>query len=176
MREHKGTVYEGGIRVPFFAVYPGHIPAGSSCALPVTSLDVFATACALAGTKPETIHPLDSLDMLPVLAGKAKTATHATLYWEFGANQAVADGDLKLVVTKDGKQLFDLASDSGEKKDLAATRPQDVARLSALLAQWQAQTVKPLWGPGSDKGKTAKAATLQPLTGDLAGEQEEATK
>src|SRR5258708_15844610 len=84
LREHKGPVYEGGIRVPFFAVYPGHIPAGSVCDLPVTSLDVFATACALADIKkPETAHPLDSKDMLPVLTGEAKQAAHSTLYWDF---------------------------------------------------------------------------------------------
>lgn len=151
LREHKGTLYEGGIRVPFFAVYPGRIAEGSVCDRPVISLDVFATACALAGVKPETMHPLDSVDMLPVLEGRTMQATHGTLFWEFpGFGAAVADGNLKLVVPKKGvPQLFNLAADIGEKNDLAAQKPEEVARLSTLLAKWQAQNVKPLWGPGS---------------------------
>lgn len=151
LREHKGTVYEGGIRVPFFALYPDHIPAGSVCALPVTSLDVFATACALAGITPETTHPLDSKDMLAVLTGKSEDAAHQTLFWDFpGFGRAVSDRDLKLVLAKDSPpQLFDLAADIGEKIDLAGQRPEDVKRLTVLLDQWQAQNAKPLWGSGS---------------------------
>lgn len=161
LRDYKGSLYEGGVRVPFFAVYPGGIPAGSVCDLPVTSLDVFATACALADTKPETGHPLDSADMLPVLAGEAKQPTHDALFWNFpGFGAAVAAGDLKLVVPKQGKpQLFDLAADIGEKNDLAAQRPEDVARLTSLLEKWQAQTVRPLWGPGSQGRAGADAAS-----------------
>ena len=148
LRATKGTLYEGGIRVPFFATYPARIPAGSECKLPVTALDVFATACAVAGIQPETTHPLDSKDMLPVLTGTSKQAAHQTLFWHFpGAGFAVADGDLKLVVPKDATpQLFDLSTDIGEKNDLAAQRPDDVKRLTELLAQWQAKNVQPLWG------------------------------
>lgn len=151
LRDYKGSLYEGGVRVPFFAVYPGRIPAGSVCDQPVTALDVFATACALAGTKPETAYPLDSKDMLPVLAGEAKTPAHEALYWDFPAfGAAVTAGDLKLIVAKNGAaQLFDLVGDAGEKSDLAAQRPEEVARLSSMLEKWKAQTVKPLWGPGS---------------------------
>jgi arylsulfatase A-like enzyme len=179
LRATKGTLYEGGIRVPFLAVYPGRIAAGSVCDKPVTSLDVFATACALAGTKPETAHPLDSADMLSVLTGAAKQPTHEVLYWQFPSfGTAVADGDLKLVVPKQGEpQLFDLASDIGEKKDLAAQRPKEVARLSALLDKWMAQTAKPLWGAGSQtKPQAGVAPKKAHATGDLAGEQENPVK
>jgi len=179
LRDYKGTLYEGGIRVPFFAVYPERIAAGSVCDRPVSSLDVFATACALAGTKPETAHPLDSVDMLPVLEGKTQQATHGALYWEFpGFGAAVADGDLKLVVPKKGApQLFDLAADMGEKNDLAAQKPDEVARLSALLAKWQAQTVKPLWGAGSQaKASASETPKSAPARGDLAGEEENPSK
>lgn len=165
LRATKGTCYEGGIRVPFFATYPDHIPAGSVCDVPVTSLDVFATACALAGTKPETAHPLDSLNMLPVLEGKSESATHQALYWDFpGFGAAIADGNLKLVVSKQGQsELFDLASDIGEKTDLASQRPEEVARLSALLKKWQSQNAKPLWGSGS--GLKVQKNTGEPAAG-----------
>jgi arylsulfatase A-like enzyme len=165
--------------VPFFAVYPGQIPAGSVCDRPVTSLDVFATASALAGTQPETIHPLDSVDMLPVLAGKTREAAHRALYWEFpGFGAAVADGDLKLVVPKKGApQLFDLAADIGEQTDLAAQKPEEVARLSTLLTQWKAQTARPLWGPGSlTKASTDAKPKRNPAGGDLAGEELDPSK
>jgi arylsulfatase A-like enzyme len=176
LREHKGTLYEGGIRVPFFAVFPGRIPAGSVCDRPVTSLDVFATACGLAGAKPETAHPLDSVDMLPVLIGKAKQPTHDALFWEFPSfGSAVAAGDLKLVVPKKGApQLFDLATDIGEKIDLAAQKPDEVARLTGLLEKWKAQTVKPAWGPGS--GVNLQGGTSKAGAGDTAGEQADPTK
>lgn len=186
LRDHKGTVYEGGIRVPFFAVYPGRIPAGSVCGKPVTSLDVFATACGLAGVDPKTAtdakHPLDSADMLPVLAGKAQKPAHETLFWEFGPGMAVAAGDLKLVVRgRNAPELYDLAADIGEKNDLAAKRPEDVARLSALLKEWKAQTVKPLWGGGGQgrpagPGRRKPAGGLRAQVGDLAGEEKDPTK
>ncbi|HEX7260682.1 MAG TPA: hypothetical protein VF258_02615, partial [Luteolibacter sp.] len=96
-------------------------------------------------------------NMLPVLAGKSTTATHQSLCWDFpGFGSAVTDGNLKLVVPKNAKpQLFDLATDTGEKNDLAEQRPDDVKRLNGLLVKWQAQNVTPLWGPNS------KAATPQ---------------
>ena len=160
LRDYKGSLYEGGIRVPFFAVFPGRIPPGSVCDLPVTSLDVFATACALAGAKPETTHPLDSTDMLPVLTGEAKKPAHDALFWHYpGFGAAAVAGDLKLVVPKNGSpQLFNLAADTGEKNDLAAQRPEEVARLMTVLETWKAQTVKPLWGPGSQAKAPAEAA------------------
>jgi len=174
LRAHKGTVYEGGIRVPFFAAYPGHIPAGGQCELPVSSIDVFATACGLAGVDPKTVtdakHPLDSVDMLPVLEGKAKQATHEALFWDFpGAGKAVSAGNLKLVVTKKGeKELYDLAADIGEKNNLAAQRPEDVARLDALLQQWSAQNMRPRWGAGSGVKDDANKKVSH--DGDLLGE------
>lgn len=165
LRATKGTLYEGGVRVPFFATYPGKIPAGTLCDLPVTSLDVFATSCALAGVIPETTHPLDSKDMLPVLSGTSKSATHPALFWNFpGAGRAVSEGNLKLVLAKNTPpQLFDLASDISEKNDLAAQRPDDVKRLTALLDQWEQGNVKPLWGPGSNTAQKP-ASTKQSTT------------
>lgn len=155
LRDHKSSLYEGGIRVPFLAVLPGRIPAGRVCDVPVTSLDVFATACALAGITPQTAKPLDSRDMLPVLTGASQKAAHQTLYWDFPATgQAVADGDLKLVLPKNAKpQLFDLSKDVGEKNDLADQRPEEVKRLAALLESWRQGNVKPLWGPGGAVSK-----------------------
>jgi arylsulfatase A-like enzyme len=159
LRATKGTLYEGGIRVPFVATYPARIPAGTTCNLPVTALDVFATACSLAGVVAETKHPLDSKDMLPVLAGASTQATHEALFWHFpGAGFAVANGNLKLVLADDTKpQIFDISDDIGEKRDLADERPDDVKRLTALLDQWRSKNVPPLWGHGSERPGQNKA-------------------
>ena len=147
LRATKGTLYEGGVRVPFLAKFPGRIPAGSTCATPVTSLDVFATACALAGTKPVTHGALDSRDMLPVLAGKSSKPTHGALFWDFPSfGTAVCEGDLKLVIPRGGTpELYDLATDISEKHNLAADRPADVARLQKLLAEWKTGNIEPRW-------------------------------
>ena len=187
LRDHKGTLYEGGIRVPFLAVYPGRIAPGSVCDTPVITLDVFATACRLAQAKLPAVKPLDSADMLPVLIGETKTAAHENLFWNFPSfGAAVSSGNLKLVVPKAGDpELFDLAADIGEKNDLAQARPADVARLTKLLNDWRAQTVTPLWGPGSKNFKAGKLSDEKPaepakktaaktasLNGDLVGETE----
>ncbi len=187
LRDHKGSLYEGGIRVPFLAVYPGHIPPGSVCDTPVITLDVFATVCRLAQAKTTTANLLDSVDMLPVLAGKTKTATHENLFWNFPAfGAAVSSGNLKLVVPKNGEnELFDLAADIGEKTDLAKSRPDDVVRLTKLFNDWLAQTVTPLWGPGSKDFQAGKLQNIPPARppkkaasrasvphGDLVGETE----
>ena len=178
LRDYKGSLYEGGIRVPFLAVYPAHIPAGRVCDTPVTTLDVFATVCGIAHAKLPTIKPLDSADMLPVLTGDSKQATHHDLFWNFPSfGFAVSSGDLKLVVPKNGEpELFDLGVDIGEKTNLAKSRPADVTRLSKLLDGWQAQNVAPLWGPGSKNSNVREKPKGQPLSmkaslnGDLVGE------
>jgi arylsulfatase A-like enzyme len=159
LRAFKGTLYEGGIRVPFLATYPGHIPAGSVCDTPVTALDLFATACTLAGAKLPGPKAIDSVDMLPVLSGKSTTATHPDLFWHFpGFGAAVSSGSLKLVVPKSGKaELYDLAADLGEKNNLAAARLEDAARLRKLLDAWIAANPAPLWGPGSADPAAPKA-------------------
>jgi arylsulfatase A-like enzyme len=155
LRDNKGSLYEGGVRVPFLASYPGHIPAGSTCSLPVTSLDIYATACKLAGVTPENQSVLDSRDMLPVLTGKAKSPTHEVLYWDFPSfGTAVSEGEWKLVLSKNGKpELFHLGKDIAEKDNLADKHPELVASLKAKLAAWQAGNVKPGWGPNSDRNE-----------------------
>ena len=158
LRDNKGSLYEGGIRVPFLAAFAGRIPAGSVCDVPVTSLDVFATACQLAGAELPTAKPLDSADMLPVLAGVSKKAVHEKMFWHFPSfGAAVSAGDLKLVLAKNREsELFDLATDIGEKHDLAKSRPADVARLKKLLEEWRSKNVAPLWGPDSVGFKEAE--------------------
>jgi arylsulfatase A-like enzyme len=176
LRNHKGSLYEGGIRVPFLAAFPGRIPAGSVCDIPVTSLDVFATACRLAGAELPSGKLMDSADMLPVLAGTSPKAAHENLFWNFPSfGSAVSYGNLKLVISKNSEpELFDLAADIGEQNDLARSRPQDVARLTRLLNDWRAQTVTPLWGPGSKGDQTDEK--MNAVEADSSQQRRTATK
>jgi len=130
--------------------------------------------CGLAGAPLPKNKPLDSADMLPLLTGASHRAVHENLFWNFPSfGAAVAAGDWKLVVSKKGApELFNLATDIGEKNDLAAARPEEVRRLTQLLDNWLAQTVTPLWGPGSKKNPGAKTAAAAVPRGDLIGETE----
>jgi arylsulfatase A-like enzyme len=148
LRSTKGQVYEGGIRVPFMAQWKGRLPAGKVYDEPVIALDIAPTACAVAGAKTEGAK-FDGVDVLPFLTGKAKGAPHKTLYWRFGEQSAVRDGDWKLVkISGSESELFDLSKDIGEKTNLASTKPEKVKELDDKLAKWDSQLVAPLWRRG----------------------------
>ncbi len=133
LRGGKGELYEGGIRVPMLAQWPGVIPAGSVYRDPVISLDVFATVAAAVG-RPLKGHKLDGVDLLPYLLGRRSGRPHEVLYWRYRRRAAVRVGKWKLVRHPRGNrpgpwELYDLARDIGETRNLAADRPDVVARL-----------------------------------------------
>ena len=156
LREGKGTSFEGGVRVPFIARWPGKIPAGSASSQPAMTIDMLPTVAKLAGaTLPE--HPIDGLDIGPLLTGGPDAQSpHDAFYFYWGAElQAVRSGRWKLHFPHDyrtlaGKpggrdgqpveyqsakielSLFDLEADAGETTNLAAKHPDVVARLQAL--------------------------------------------
>jgi len=137
MRGIKRDLYEGGIRVPTLARWPGRVPAGVSSDQVWAFWDFLPTAAALAGgTAPEGI---DGISMLPALLGRDDAQQqHEHLYWEFhegGFKQAVRMGDWKAVRpgTDEPVELYDLAEDPGETRDLAAAHPEHIARANGLF-------------------------------------------
>ena len=132
----KRSLHEGGIRVPWIARWPGHIPAGSTSAHPIHFADLFATAASLAGRN-ATVPP-DSHDVLPALRGE-ECEPPESLYWEFyegGSAQAVRFGKWKAIRAPmfDGTvRLYDLESDTGEEHDLAGEHPDEVRRAVELM-------------------------------------------
>jgi arylsulfatase A-like enzyme len=139
LRGQKGTVYEGGIRVPFVVKWTGRLPAGVTYADPVVCLDVAATALAAAGVKPPKDGPLDGVDLVPHLRGEAATPPHETLYWRFIDHRAVRHGRWKLTGPAGGPEgLFDLSADVSESRDVSAANPDVVRRLRELYAGWEA--------------------------------------
>lgn len=145
LRGHKWFVWEGGIRVSWMAAWKGHIPAGRVSDEPVIQLDVLPTALAAAGAK--TSIPLDGVNLLPLLEGKTDKLAPRELYFRFGVQQAVRQGDWKLVkASKDmPPMLVNLATDPGEQTDLSAKEPEKAQALQKLFDQWNATMQPPRW-------------------------------
>lgn len=158
LRGFKMTTFEGGPRVPFIAQWKGKIPAGKTYDFPVMNLDVLPTALIAAGGKLEASWSLDGVDLMPYLTGKQTSRPHQTLYWRYGPQWAIRHGDLKLVVSKGGSgqpELYDLATDIGESKDLASAQPAKVKELQALWDKWSAEQA-PASTPDAGGGATKK--------------------
>jgi len=161
LRGFKATTLEGGVRVPFYVQWKGHLPAGKVYEHPVIQLDLLPTALALAGVEATTDDKLDGVNLLPYIEGEEQGPPHESLYWRFGQQWAVRNGDWKLVASRiDGfkPQLFNLAEDIGEANDLAAQHPEKVAELKAEWDEWNADNVPPKWeAPKGAAKKKAKA-------------------
>ena len=173
LRGSKRTTMEGGIRVPFLISWPNRLkPAVYD--RPVIQLDLTATALAAAKVQVEKSEGLEGVDLLPYLSGAKTGAPHAALYWRFGQQMAIREGDWKLVrydqnvdtgtgATNQGvtsAKLYNLASDIGETKDLASARPEKVRELQSRWDTWNKSNVKPLWG-GEGKATGKKRKRLQ---------------
>jgi arylsulfatase A-like enzyme len=163
-RGAKGQVFEGGVRVPFLVSWPGHLPAGREFAEPMSSLDVFATVAALAKADVPMTHHLDGVDLLPYLTGTKRGAPHERLFWRTGggAKYAVREGKWKLVAEVASQpQLFNLATDVSESKDLATEHPEVLSRLRRAYDEWNQHNIAPLFEspPGNRQKAARKAAT-----------------
>jgi len=145
LRFGKLFLFEGGIRVPMIVRWPGVLRGGSVYRKPVSSLDVFPTACAAAGTDLPSDLGLDGVDLLPYLKGDNSDLPHDALFWSNGPNKAVRLGNWKMIVAGDHKFLFNLKDDIGEAKNLAGQKPDVVRRLQKALKEWQSQMKPPAW-------------------------------
>ena len=156
LRGYKGQVLEGGIRVPFLMQWKARLPKGLVYREPVISLDIFPTVVAAAGASLPA-NPLDGVNLLPYLTGQSKGAPHHALYWRFGAQAAIRKGPWKMVRLADGQpQLYNLAEDIGESRDLASAQP---AKLKELLEDWEAwnrQLSPPRWQQGARARRARK--------------------
>jgi len=146
-RGWKATFFEGGMKVPFFMRWPAQIKPATRVTGPVSHFDIFATAGAAAGIPMPRDRAVDGVDLLPFIEGRQTGAPHRTLFWRSGAYRVVRDGDWKLQALDLPHQslLFDMKADPTEQHDVAAQHADVVARLAKLLAEHDAQSVKPSW-------------------------------
>ena len=166
LRGYKGQVWEGGIRVPFMAQWKGHLPAGKVLADPVASLDIVPTVLAAAGKAAKPEAKLDGVNLLPHVSGEKAGRPHDVLYWRFHAKRAIRMGDWKLVSERSSArpELYNLAEDIGESKDLAEKMPEKVKELDNAWQQWNAQLQDPRWRR-QDARTPGPGATTQPAGG-----------
>src|SRR5688572_17147716 len=132
-RGKKGTLYEGGLRVPFIARWPGRIAAGATSDLLAYFPDLMPTIAEVAGAS--LPNDTDGLSIVPTLFGRnAAQKKHAHLYWEFMGSTAVRQGTWRAVKPAKATEweLYDLSRDPGEMKDVAAANSAIVAKLSAI--------------------------------------------
>jgi arylsulfatase A-like enzyme len=156
LRGSKLSLYEGGNREPLLVWWPGHAPAGKLNERTVMcTVDLLPTFCQVAGVKmPDSVAAkLDGEELSAALSG-GEPVRSKSLFWEYGRNDksfaypqgnnrspnvAVRDGDWKLLINADGTgaELYNLASDRNETKDLAAQEGEVVKRLSTAALAWR---------------------------------------
>ncbi len=147
LRGRKGTMWEGGIRVPFLVQWKGVLPAGKVYDRPVSSLDILPTALASAGVDSIADQPLDGVDLLPYLRGENAGDPHDMLFWRLAERNiwAVRGGDHKLVKQGEATGLYNLSKDIGETRDLVGELPEVRAKLQKAFDEWHAELIPPLW-------------------------------
>lgn len=166
LRGRKWLLWEGGIRVPWIVQWKGHIPPGRVITEPVIQLDVLPTALAASGTAIKPEWQLDGVNLLPLLEGKTTRVERDALYWRYGPQFAVRQGDWKLVkaAVEMKPMLVNLANDPGEKIDLAEQNSAKARELQALWDAWNA-TMKPArWDDPRSYGEAARETLKEKKT------------
>jgi arylsulfatase A len=164
LRGGKNTTWEGGMREPTIAWWPGQIAAGTVCDAMMSEIDVLPTLVGLAGGSVPTDHKIDGKDIWPLLSGQTKESPHEALFYFLGNRlQAVRSGPWKLAIAPQGTglpkgaaipvkhtgpRLYNLDNDIGEQTDVAAQHPEVVARLEKLIEHIGADLGAAGTGPG----------------------------
>jgi arylsulfatase A-like enzyme len=146
-RGWKMTFFEGGVHTPFFVKWPARLAPGQRYAGAVAHVDIFATAAGAAGAPLPTDRTIDGVDVVKLARGEAPGRPHDAVYWRSGHYRTIVADDWKLQVSERPKRswLFDLEADPTERHDLSADRPDKLRELSAILADYDGQMVKPAW-------------------------------
>ena len=168
LRATKGTVYEGGVRVPFVVSWPGQLAEGESYDPPVSALDIFPTLVALAGGEPA--EGLDGVDLLPFLTGAESGAPHERLFWhtDAGDQHAVRQAGYKLVRVLDREaELYAIDSDISEESDISRDEATSAGELMRAVETWRSAHPAPAW-PGTRGDRPVHPNTAIGLGADQA--------
>ena len=154
MRGAKASVHEGGVRVPLFIRWPGHIAPHTVVRRPAMHIDLFPTLLALAGVPMPETPPLDGVSLVPLLHADAAGWPDRTLFthWRLDAGSEPTPGAVRTerwraVDTGQGWELYDLLSDPGQRTDVAALYPEVTRRLGTAYAGWFADVTRTGFDP-----------------------------
>jgi len=184
-RGGKGRQWEGGTRVPFYIKAPGVTRPGSTCDTPVIGIDFYPTLLQLAGVTAQPKQTIDGVSLLPLLAGGQIAAR--PLFWHYPhyGNQGgepssiIRSGDWKLIhYWEDGhNELYNLATDVGERHDLSAGEIERTAQLWKELQAWLKETgaripqpnpdYQPAWAEQQQQAALAQKSRLEKLHADF---------
>jgi arylsulfatase A len=188
LRGAKGSTWEGGVREPTIAWWPGRIAAGKSCDAVAGTIDLLPTCVALAGGTVPAAPVIDGKDISPLLFGTSTTSPREAHYYFNGYSlQAVRQGPWKLAVKPQGEamgakpaadaagkdpRLYHLEEDIGERSDVAAKHPEIVARLLALAERMDAEIGGNMPSARRPAGEVAEAKPLYPMADDTRGKKD----
>lgn len=168
LRGEKGTLYEGGIRIPALARWPGRIPAGSECQTPAITMDIHPTFVELGNVQSPNSQPQDGVSLAAVLRDPQARLARDTLYWHLphyhhsSPASAIRQGDWKLIefYETETTELYRLDSDLSEAKDLSASEPAKAAKMRSDLAEWRKRVgaKMPTQNPRHDPSKATQLA------------------
>jgi len=167
LRGEKGSLFEGGTRIPCVMRWKGRIEPGSSCATPITSVDYLPTFASLGGAPLPDKQPVDGTDVSPLMFGRTiperaifwhypmylqghglslKMADGVTYSWRGFPSTSMRRGNLKLIefLETDTAELYDLGKDPGEQHDLSKEMPELFSKMRAELDAWQESTQAPI--------------------------------
>lgn len=179
LRGSKGTLWEGGLRVPCLIEWPARIRKPIASDLPCSTLDIYSTVLAATGTKAEKqIEPLDGINLLPLFDGnmteRGKSIPFVARLNQENSHAALLDWPYKLHTNavsgrgkRDGGQpvapvlLFDVSRDPNETTDLAQQQPARVAKMQAELAAWKTSALKSLTGEDYGGGASIELVPSQ---------------
>ncbi len=148
LKGEKGSLHEGGVRVPLIVRYPAAVKAGSVCHEPTISYDFYPTFAELAGAKLPVNQTIDGHSLMPLLRGATTKLQREELHWHYPhyhhdrPASSIRARDWKLIEYLDGTgdlELYNLKDDLGESRNLAATRPGRTAELKQRLNKWRQQ-------------------------------------
>ena len=149
-RGQKGTLFEGGVHVPFIISYPEEYKAGMVYKKPVSALDILPTFVAFAGGEIGEEENIHGVDLTPYIKGNNKHRPHEYLMWNIQGFSAIRQGDMKLVNMPDKfPMLFDLSEDISEQNDIADREREMASMILEKLGYWNMSCPEPLFFPGN---------------------------
>ena len=171
LRRGKGSAYEGGVRVPAIAFWPGITTPGSTCDEPIITTDLFPTLAEIARAKLPESTAIDGQSLVPLF----NDTTHKfdrNLFWHYphyhaggdGPYSAIRSGDFRLIVFHEDQQtrLYNLANDIEEKTDLSQTHPQKLATMKRQLQEWQSSVGAQMPTPNPDYDPARQTNVAKP--------------